>query len=151
MDKGHEREVHVDARPFRPPGPSFGGPVQIDQFEGNLGLMWEKFALGPALGTTVDGHDALWFDDPVALVYVDASGLRHTESTRLTDGTLVWMDEGLTFRLDGVRPLDAALVVARSMKSWNLARAGGVLFSNHTRRLGCAGGRSCLWRRLDSW
>jgi hypothetical protein len=78
------------------------GPVQIDQFEGNLGLMWEKFALGPALSTTVDGHDALWFDDPVALV------------TRLTDGTLVWMEDGLTFRLDGVRPLDAALVVARS-------------------------------------
>jgi hypothetical protein len=92
-----------------------GGPVQIDQFEGNLGVMWEKFAMGPALSTTVDGHNALWFDDPVTLVYVDSTGLRRTESTRLTDGTLVWMDGGLTIRLDGVRPLDAALTVARSM------------------------------------
>ena len=91
------------------------GPVQIDQFEGNLGLLWEKFASSPALRTTVDGHDALWFDDPVTLVYVDSSGRRQTESTRLTDGTLVWMDGGLTFRLDGVRPIDAALTVARSM------------------------------------
>jgi hypothetical protein len=91
------------------------GPVQIDQFEGNLGVTWEKFASGPALSTTVGGHDALWFDGPVTLVYVDSSGLRRTESTRLTDGTLVWMDGGLTFRLDGVRPMDAALTVASSM------------------------------------
>ena len=91
------------------------GPVQIDQFDGDLGVMWEKFAAGPALVTTVNGRDALWFEDPVALVYVDASGRRRTESTRLTNGTLVWMDDDLTFRLDGIRPLDAALAVARSM------------------------------------
>ena len=91
------------------------GPVQIDQFEGNLGVMWEKFGMGPALRTTVDGHDALWFEDPVTLVYVDASGHRRTESTRLTSGTLVWIVDGMTFRLDGIRPLDAAIAVAHSM------------------------------------
>ncbi len=91
------------------------GPVRIDQFEGNLGAMWEKYAVSPAQRTTVDGHDALWFDERVTLVYVDASGRQRTESTRLTDSTLVWMDGAMTFRLDGIRPLDAALTVARSM------------------------------------
>jgi hypothetical protein len=91
------------------------GPVQIDQFEGNLGVMWEKFAMGLALRTTVDGHDALWFEDPVTLVYVDASGRERTESARVTNGSLVWIEDGQTFRLDGIRPLNAALAVAHSM------------------------------------
>jgi hypothetical protein len=90
-------------------------PLRIDEFNGDLGLMWEKFALGPAQRTSVDGRDALWFEDPVTLVYVDSTGLEQTESPRMTDGTLVWRDGGLTFRLDGVRPLSAALIVARSM------------------------------------
>jgi len=91
------------------------GPVQIDQFEGDLGAMWAKYAKGPAQFTTVNGLDALWFSEPVTLVYIDAEGVEREESSRLTSGSLVWMDGGLTFRLDGIRPLDAAVTVARSM------------------------------------
>jgi hypothetical protein len=92
------------------------GPLRIDEFAGSLGVMWEKYAaISSAQRTTVNGHDALWFEDPVILVYVDANNVERTESARLTDGTLVWTDGGVTFRLDGIRPLDAALAVARSM------------------------------------
>ena len=92
------------------------GPVQIDEFAGTLGVMWEKYAaIGSAQRASVNGHDALWFDDPVTLVYVDANGVERTESARLTKGTLVWTDDGITIRLDGIRPFDAALAAARSM------------------------------------
>jgi hypothetical protein len=91
------------------------GPVRIDQFAGDLGTMWTKYAQGPAQLTTVGGLEALWFNEPATLVYIDASGSEREESSRLTNGSLVWMDDGLTFRLDGIRPLDAAVSVARSM------------------------------------
>jgi hypothetical protein len=89
-----------------------GGTVRIDEFAGNLGVMWEKYAAGTARRVTVNGHDALWFDGQVTVVYVDASGQEVPGSARTTDGTLIWTDGALTFRLDGVRPLDAALAVA---------------------------------------
>jgi hypothetical protein len=96
--------------------PRPGGPVQIDEFAGNLGVMWEKYAAsGLAQRATVNGHDALWFDGPVTLVYVGSDGVEVPGSARQTNGTLVWVDGALTFRLDGVRPLDAALAIARSM------------------------------------
>jgi hypothetical protein len=91
------------------------GPVRIDQFEGDLGAMWAKYAEGPAQYTTVDGLEALWFNEPVVLIYIDAQGIERRESSRLTDGSLVWNDDGVTFRLDGVRPLEDAITVARSM------------------------------------
>jgi hypothetical protein len=91
------------------------GLVRIDQFAGDLGAMWAKYTDGPAQPTTVDGLDALWFKQPVTLVYIDADGVEREESSRLTSGSLVWVDGGLTFRLDGIRPLDAAVAVARTM------------------------------------
>jgi hypothetical protein len=94
-----------------------GGPVQIDEFAGNLGVMWDKYAsAGMARRVTVGGHDGLWFEQPVTLVYVGRDGYEDLASARKTDGTLVWIDGDLTFRIDGVRPLDAALDAARSMR-----------------------------------
>jgi hypothetical protein len=93
------------------------GPVRVDEFAGSLGPVWEKYAAGgTAQRVEVDGHDALWFEEPVTLVYVDSQGREVPGSTRLTDGTLVWIDGALTLRVDGVRPLAAALEVARSMR-----------------------------------
>jgi hypothetical protein len=92
------------------------GPVRIDEFAGKLGVMWEKYAAGGlATPTSVNGHEALWFAGPVTLTYVDAQGVEHTESTRQTDGSLIWVVGGLTFRLDGVHRIEAALVIARDM------------------------------------
>jgi hypothetical protein len=93
-----------------------GGEVRIDEFEGGLGDMWAKYAEGAAQLTTVGGLEALWFSDSVTLVYIDADGIERKESSRLTNGSLVWMDEGVTFRIDGLRPLESAVTVALSMR-----------------------------------
>jgi hypothetical protein len=91
------------------------GAVRIDQFSARFGLMWTKYADQAAQRTAVGAFEALWFEGPVTLIYRDARGIEQTESARQTTGTLLWRDGELTFRIDGVRPLDAALAVARSM------------------------------------
>jgi hypothetical protein len=92
------------------------GPARIDEFAGNLGVMWEKFAAGgTAQRVNANGHEALWFEGPITLVYVGPDGAALPASARSTNGTLTWTDGPLTFRLDGIRPLDAALAVARGM------------------------------------
>ena len=92
------------------------GPVRVDEFAGDLGVLWEKYAdSGTARRVTVAGRDGLWFDGPVTLVYVRPDGTQLPESARLTGRTLVWLDGGLTLRLDGVASLDAALAIAATM------------------------------------
>jgi len=94
-----------------------GGAVRLDEFVGNLGPLWDKY-LGGGLAqrVDVDGHEALWFEDDVTLVYVDPNGGEVLDSARDTSGTLVWTEGTVTYRLDGVRPLSAALAVARTMR-----------------------------------
>jgi hypothetical protein len=92
------------------------GPARIDEFAGNLGVMWEKYAAaGMAQRVQVNGRDALWFNDPVTLVYVLPDGARDDASTRVTNGTLVWTDSEVTYRIDGIRPVGAAVAAAESM------------------------------------
>lgn len=93
-----------------------GNPVQVDEFAGGLGVMWEKFiGSGLAKQVSFDGHSALWFDDPTLTMYVGPNG-PDPGSARAMNGTLVWTDGGITYRLDGVRPMTAAIEVAKSMK-----------------------------------
>jgi len=92
------------------------GPVQIDEFAGGLGPMWDKYLMGGgAQRVDVNGHDGLWFAQPVLLVYVLPNGSDDPRSARLTNGTLVWTEGAITYRLDGIRPLSAALDIARGM------------------------------------
>ena len=93
------------------------GPVQIDEFAGNLGPLWDKYvAGGVAQRVDVNGHDGVWFDKPTTLVYVWPDGSEDSASARRTNGTLIWTDGNISYRLDGVRPLNAALAVARAMR-----------------------------------
>jgi hypothetical protein len=93
------------------------GPVQIDEFRGDLGVLWEKYiAGGLAQRVEVNGHDAVWFDKPTTLVYVLPDGSEDSGSARQTDGTLVWTEGNITYRLDGVRPMAAALGLASGME-----------------------------------
>ncbi len=93
------------------------GPVQIDEFAANLGPLWDKYvAGGVAQRIDVNGHDGVWFDKPTTLVYVWPDGSEDSASARRTNGTLIWTDGNISYRLDGVRPLNAALAVARGMK-----------------------------------
>jgi hypothetical protein len=93
------------------------GEVRIDEFAGNLGVFWEKYiAGGVAQRVDVNGHEAVWFDKPITLVYVLPDGSEDSGSARRTNGTLIWAEGNVTYRLDGVRPLAAALAVARGMR-----------------------------------
>jgi hypothetical protein len=94
-----------------------GGPVRLDEFAGDLGPYWEKYtALGAARAVTLNGHEALWFAEPVTLVYVAADGTELTDTARETTATLLWRDSPVTLRLDGVRALDEALAVAATAR-----------------------------------
>jgi hypothetical protein len=91
--------------------------LRLDEFAGNLGYLWDKYLDGGvAQRVDVDGHPALWFDDKVTLVYVGPDGSEVPGSARDSSGTLVWTEDTVTYRLDGVRPLAAALDVARSLR-----------------------------------
>ena len=92
------------------------GEVRVDEFAGNLGVLWEKYAAGGvARPVSVAGHDGLWFDGRVTLVYVGPDGTELPGSVRRTSNTLVWLDGPLTFRIDGAQSLDAALAIAATM------------------------------------
>jgi hypothetical protein len=96
---------------------TYPGSVRLDEFAGNLGVLWEKYvAGGVAQRVDVNGHEALWFADRVTLVYVDANGSQLPGSARTSSGTLVWTEGTVTYRLDGLRPLDAALAAAASLR-----------------------------------
>jgi hypothetical protein len=115
------------------------GPVRLDEFAGDLGVLWEKYmATGGAQRMEVNGHAAYWFDQPVTLLYAGPDGTTLPGSARQTNAMLIWTDgpvtlrldgirhgpvtfrlDGIrhgpvTLRLDGIRPLDAALSVART-------------------------------------
>jgi hypothetical protein len=94
------------------------GPVRIDEFSGDVDhVMWDKYvAVGMAQRVTVAGHDALWFEDPSVLQYVLPDGEPDPGSARRTHGALVWSDGGVTYRIDGIRPLADAIAVAASMR-----------------------------------
>jgi hypothetical protein len=92
------------------------GPVQIDEFAGDSRMMFEKFtAMGSAQRVSVNGTDAYWFDDPTVSIYLGPDGTADPDTTRVLDGSLLWISDGVTFRLDGVRPSAAAVAVASSM------------------------------------
>jgi hypothetical protein len=88
------------------------GPVRLDEFARDLGVMWEKYAAMAATRTTVNGDPALWFAGPVVLEYVDAHGVSHPESARETSDTLVWIHGRTTLRLDGFHTEAAAVAAA---------------------------------------
>ena len=93
-----------------------GGTVQLDEFTDDIGVMFEKYtATGLAKPVKVNGRAGYWFDNPTVTIYLGPDGAV-AESARQTNGTLLWVDGGVTYRLDGVRPLDAALAVAATMK-----------------------------------
>jgi hypothetical protein len=92
------------------------GPVQIDEFAGDSRMMFEKFiAMGSAQRVLVNGTDAYWFDDPTVSIYVGPDGAADPDTTRALDGSLLWISDGVTFRLDGIRPSATAIAVASSM------------------------------------
>lgn len=90
------------------------GAVRLDQFDGQLDPAFTKQA-GGAEWVEVDGRSALWFPGPHPVTYQDRTGMERVETARLSGPTLVWMDDTVTFRLEGVSSRDEAVEIAASL------------------------------------
>ncbi|MFI5924589.1 hypothetical protein ACIA3K_01285 [Micromonospora sp. NPDC051543] len=93
-----------------------GGALRLDAFDGRLDLTFHKRTSRPGVEwTQVDGDFAVWVDGPHVLSYVDRSGQIRRETARLAASTLIWEQNGVTYRLEGARSMAEALEIARSL------------------------------------
>ncbi|HET6708102.1 hypothetical protein [Amycolatopsis sp.] len=93
-----------------------GGAVRVDEFDGRLGPVFEKF-LGMSGGrrVSVAGEPAIWIDRPHELMYVDRAGEWHTETARLAAQSLVWQRGEVTYRLEGAFTFEDAVKIAATV------------------------------------
>ena len=99
-----------------PGGPD--GVVRLDQFDATLDYSVLKRAPN-FIFTSVNGRDALWFEEPHELALLKPDGTPRTESTRLAGQTLVWVDGTTTLRLEGDLTLNRAIEIAESSQPVN--------------------------------
>ncbi|MFQ5968622.1 MAG: hypothetical protein ACE5MI_13610 [Acidimicrobiia bacterium] len=72
-------------------------------------------------GTTLDpvvvrGNEGFWISgEPHRIAYLDPDGTVLTDSTRLAANTLLWEEDGVTYRIEASVDLDRALMIARSL------------------------------------
>ncbi len=80
------------------------GHVVLDEFAGTYGPVFEK-QIGAIDPVPVDVGDARgwWIDGPHDLMYVDRDGDVLTATARLAGRTLLWEEDGVSFRLEGRR------------------------------------------------
>ncbi|MGW5744642.1 hypothetical protein [Amycolatopsis sp. NPDC003861] len=102
--------------PGRPPAAAGPVAVRLDEFDGRLGPVFEKF-LGMSDGRQVGvaGTPAIWLDRPHELMYVDRAGQWRTETARLAAQSLIWQRSTVTFRLEGAFTLEDALRIAATV------------------------------------
>ncbi len=65
---------------------------------------------------SVDGRDALWFEDSHQVAVLDEQGREVVESRRRVGSTLVWMVGDTTLRLEGELTLGQAVAIAESAR-----------------------------------
>ena len=93
------------------------GQVRVDQFDGGLDPMFRKFATAPDVRhVTVDGRSAVWVGRPHVVIYVDPDGRTREEFARLAGSTLVWENDGITYRVEGTLSQREAIEIAESMR-----------------------------------
>lgn len=109
-------EVSADDRVLSLTWGSGGSTVRLDQVADPLSPVYLKTAvLGSTASTlTVAGRDAWWFGVPHDLVLLAPDGSERTESARIAGPTLVWVDDGVTFRLEGAGDRGRAVDIAAS-------------------------------------
>ncbi|GAA3543209.1 hypothetical protein [Kribbella ginsengisoli] len=85
------------------------GVVRLEQFLAEPSPMYlKKFYMGPDYVQEIDGF---WFSTPHELVLQKKTGVEQT--VRVAGPTLVWVRDGVTFRLEGVPEKDRAVELAR--------------------------------------
>ncbi|MGW3960784.1 hypothetical protein ACWED2_13285 [Amycolatopsis sp. NPDC005003] len=102
--------------PGRPAAAAGQPAVRVDEFDGQLGPVFEKF-LGMSEGrrVSVAGAPAIWIDRPHALVYVDRAGQWRTETARLAAPSLSWQRGAVTYRLEGAFTAEDAVRIAATV------------------------------------
>jgi hypothetical protein len=85
------------------------GVVRLEQFQAELSRMYiKKFYTELEYVQSIDGY---WFSTPHELVLVKKDGAEQT--VRVAGPTLVWVRDGVTFRLEGVPEKDRAVELAQ--------------------------------------
>ncbi len=92
------------------------GDIRVDQFDGGLDPMFEKFAMAEDIHrVSVGDRPGIWVDRPHIVIYIDEDGITREESARLAASTLIWEDDGVTYRVEGDLTQPEALAIAESM------------------------------------
>jgi len=91
-----------------------GGAVRLDQFDGAMSPMFFKTA-PDAQWVELGTGNGIWVPGPHPVTYVGRDGIEHTETARLAGPTLIWVDAGVTYRLEGLSTLEQALAVGHSL------------------------------------
>ena len=107
--------------------PTVGFPAAVDtevgllvsQFAGTATPYFDKLieAGEPVTQVTVDGRwPGLYFASPHQILVRGPDGVVHEDQPRLAAPTLVWVRDGVTYRLEAAVDLNSALAVAASMQ-----------------------------------
>jgi hypothetical protein len=98
------------------------GPTstRLDVFKGSLSFGYLKSVWDAVEPTNVGGQEAVWFEQPHLIEWIDRSGRTQSSPPRVAGPTLVWVErlggEGeITYRLEGPTTLDAARAIAQSV------------------------------------
>jgi hypothetical protein len=67
-------------------------------------------------GVTVDGVPGLWLEGAHELQYVGPDGTLRSESTRLSASTLLWAEDGITYRLESDLSKSRSLELANALE-----------------------------------
>lgn len=92
------------------------GDVRIDQFDGGLDSIFQKFTTADDIHqVSVGDRPGIWVDRPHIVLYTDEHGTTHEEAARLAGTTLIWEDDGVTYRVEGDLTEAEALAIAESL------------------------------------
>jgi hypothetical protein len=91
------------------------GTVRVDEFDGRLDLAFLKSEGVDGLRWVEIGTDGgLWLPRPHAIQYIDRDGMVHTETARLAGPTLIWTDNTVSYRIEGLSA-EEAIDAAKSL------------------------------------
>ena len=90
------------------------GVVRLDQFDARIDYRVAK-TVPDVQYASVDGTDALWFEEPHEVVLLEPDGSRRNESARLAGHTLLWQAGSTTLRLEGDLARERAIEIAESV------------------------------------
>lgn len=98
---------------------AFGSPhgqVRVDQFDGGLDPMFAKFTHAEDMhSVVVQGVPGVWVDRPHPVFYTDETGRMREETARLSGSTLIWENNGVTYRVEGDLTREQAIDLADSL------------------------------------